>query len=360
MININKHIIILFILSLFFTFSSCEDNFYDLMETENRTTSQSPDADKWTQAVISITGREGMITINDTSTNKTYLFGGRDYGIIRSDLWVVDNTTNSSQYLGNGMARAFASGAIINNKLYIFGGIDSSNSLNNDFLVYDIASNTWGEILSSSTTGASPNSRYRHAGFGYNNLVFIHGGATSYGEGYNSSSITDKYIYSFDPDTLTWDKLSKGPLLMDHSAVVSGSSLYFFGGFGKNPQLSLIDFSNILWKYTYDALDDDDSTEYDTDTWSIVTAITNDQKRCSTAMVSLNDTLYMISGYNGATINNILSYNTSNDTWTVIDLLTTPRFNHSAWVFDDAVKIFGGLSEDSGNLYPEDIWTYTP
>lgn len=351
--SIHKYILILFTLSIFITIS-CDDNFYDIMTTENNL-SKGID-DKWKEISVDIPGREGMITIVDNLHNRTYIYGGREYGTARNDLWVIDNTNNSAQYLNNGYdsdgndyTRAFGAGTIINNILYIFGGIDSSNATTNITLKYDITNDTWTYMGTSAFNGGLPDARYRHCGFTYNNIFYIQGGKTAFEEGFTTNNITDT-LWSVDFDVSgkpQWIQLSNGPAFIDASAVVINSDIYFYGGYLYLSTSPSGVFSNILWKYDPVA-----------DTYTQISFAPSIEGRAASAMTIYGNTLYIISGYNGSVISNILTYDTSNSTWDTIDQDTAVRYNHSTWIDNSTIFIFGGKS-DSSDLYPEKIWTYS-
>ncbi|XP_024027283.1 uncharacterized protein LOC21402019 isoform X2 [Morus notabilis] len=117
----------------------------------------------------------------------------------------------------------------VGDNLYVFGGTDGMNPLN-DLHILDTSSHTW---ISPSLRGEGPEAREGHSAALVGKRLFIFGGC-----GKSSSSNEEVYyndLYILNTDTLVWRELNTlGHLLTPragHSTVAFGKKLFVFGGF---------------------------------------------------------------------------------------------------------------------------------
>ncbi|ODM98691.1 Multiple epidermal growth factor-like domains protein 8 [Orchesella cincta] len=125
----------------------------------------------------------------------------------------------------NPLARVGHSAVQIENLLYIFGGYDLNDVLD-DVWTYDLDNNTALQVLKKSDESIWPSARYGHSGVSYNNGFLVYGGHLQ------SAGITDDLIY-FDVKTKEWTTMSTSnrlPALAYHTMTKAGSYMYIYGG----------------------------------------------------------------------------------------------------------------------------------
>ncbi len=92
-----------------------------------------------------------------------------------------------------------------NRSIYIFGGYDGFNRVN-DFYEYNLDCHTWTEVLSSGLssigTGAAPTPRHSHSAVIYEDSMYVFGG-------YDGHYRNDFYRFNFV--TSTWSQINLKP-----------------------------------------------------------------------------------------------------------------------------------------------------
>lgn len=131
-----------------------------------------------------------------------YLFGGTGSGGYLGDLWQFNPATSAWLQLASApVTLAYHSMAVLNGKLYVFGGgmggSGSTSTYTNGLYVYDFATNKWSALA---VTGTLPAARYS-AG-----LVAIGGKLYMYGGQVNGGVTADLWV--FDPATAKWATLA--------------------------------------------------------------------------------------------------------------------------------------------------------
>ncbi|XP_018336196.1 kelch domain-containing protein 3 [Agrilus planipennis] len=131
--------------------------------------------------------------------------------------------------------RDFHTAAVINDKMYIFGGRGTESPFNlyvpgkeiycNNLWFLDLQTNEWHRPH---TIGTPPTGRRSHSAFVHNNKMYIFGGYNAlFVEHYND-------MFEFNPVTLEWkmmNPLGKAPCNRRRQAcIVSGDRLFLFGG----------------------------------------------------------------------------------------------------------------------------------
>jgi N-acetylneuraminic acid mutarotase len=97
---------------------------------------------------------------------KMWVFGGRGQNMVQSDLWAYDFVTKSweRKAMTSHVAARHRFGrkiVVIDNKFYVWGGLDSNDSAMSTMCIYDVATDTWADNVSQGTN--PPSSRYDQA-----------------------------------------------------------------------------------------------------------------------------------------------------------------------------------------------------
>ena len=203
----------------------------------------------------------------DEANGRLVLHGGRfrqgdsgDY-TLRKDTWAFDFATDSWSKLDGGnkgpTPRFDHGGAVIDGKLWLFGGNDSPNGAvftpTNDTWSFDLATQTWTE---ESTTGSPPRRLYHVAATDGKRLFFYGGGDENalFGGGFYGD------LWALDTTTLEWTELHSGsgdaPLERIWSSLAydgANDRLILFGGhdggeLGNNNELWQFNLKNKNWR----------------------------------------------------------------------------------------------------------------
>ncbi|CAN0181919.1 unnamed protein product, partial [Phaeothamnion confervicola] len=121
------------------------------------------------------------------------------------------------------------------NSVYVFGGYDGVQRMN-DFFACDLDTYTWRRIPETGEAPGTPSTRYFHSCAVHNGSMFVFGG-------YNGSErLNDMYEHNFASGE--WTRVeSVGEVPTGRSSLVAqvhGNSLYIFGGY--NGTVVLNDF----------------------------------------------------------------------------------------------------------------------
>ena len=219
---------------------------------QNSLYSYDPSAKKWTDLSVPTSGtapskRESHSAV--AIEGKMYVFGGISNGNILNDLYSYDPSnkkwTNLSVPASGSapQARYGHTAVMIDDKMYVFGGFDTSYNYLGDLFVYDPQAGGRWTNLSTPATAVKPDPRVYHASEVIDKKLYIFGGMTD-----ASNAAND--LFSYDPSTQTWKNLST-PLvgtatgLASSYAAVVNRHMYIFGGSDEN--LGLL---NKLMDYT--------------------------------------------------------------------------------------------------------------
>ncbi|MHB1126948.1 MAG: RCC1 domain-containing protein [Bacillota bacterium] len=174
------------------------------------------------------------------STGKIYVLGGYapELGSYYRDLWEYDPVSNTwtqkatPPLPGTGGIYNHTMTGGDNGKIYLWGGYISDYGYNDSSKVYeyDIASNQWTTI----TTSSGPGSRYSHI------MEFVGGRLLVFG-GYNGSYLNE--LWEFNLSTQSWTSRATGPGgRINHASAVLNGKMYVLGGYNGS---TLNDF----WEY---------------------------------------------------------------------------------------------------------------
>ena len=124
----------------------------------------------------------------------------------------------------NGKRRILPTAVLIDNHIYIWGGIVNGEVKPSPLLEFDVKTHRWAEPK----TGGDPPPPYtRHAACALEKLMYI------YTSGHNPDWTCHSGIYKLDTSRIPmeWTKSElKTDFIKDHSATAIGSKIYFFGG----------------------------------------------------------------------------------------------------------------------------------
>ena len=176
------------------------------------------------------------------ASRRMLVFGGAFFGPFFSDfsaygdLWAYDVDHNRWTELQASNAgpspRSRPSAWVVDDKLYVFGGITSFFQVLNDLWVYDRAANTWTELIPLGAAGSPPPRPEAMIGARGERLV-IYGGE-SIDEQFHFSVLADTWELALS--SLRWTNVTPAPEdnvappRNDGTAVAIGGSLYLQGG----------------------------------------------------------------------------------------------------------------------------------
>ena len=255
--------------------------------------------------------RHGAVAYN----NKIYVFGGKDSsGAVNKVVYEYDINTNTwSTKSSSTYEHEWAGYALLNGKIYVVNG--GTNDYKHE--VYDIASDSW------TTVADYPISVSYFYGYGaaYDNKIYMYGGF----DGTNYRNET----YEYDPDTNSWTAKSNMPNTNGYgSSAIIGSCIYVLGG-------RTTSSTDNLDVYRYNVI---------TDKWETLTTIPSAKMGCSTAICNFNKIL-MLGGNEGSSyVNTVFVYDVITNTVSQDSInLDTARYASAAIYVYDYIYTFGGF-----------------
>lgn len=144
--------------------------------------------------------------------NYIYLFGGLDglppNDTVYNEFWRLDivNSEWTQNLSATNKNRSHASSVIIDDKIYIFGGLDEDSNALNDIITYDVNNNTWDlSFYSGGTPGTTIPPKLSNSSMDLltSTCFFIYGG-----EDGNDNIVED--IWEFHVENKTWKKVFGG------------------------------------------------------------------------------------------------------------------------------------------------------
>ena len=277
----------------------------------------------------------------------------------------------------------------IGNNMYIFGGSNGENPLN-DMFAFNLVSKTWNKI---DTIGEIPSPREGHSGVALlDRYFFIFGG-------WDGKNIFQN-CYLFDYITKRWKLVEyvpgSEPLPREsHSCALLHDSIYIFGGQGTSVKKKDT-YYNDLFRFKINI---DKSLEKVSGAWEKLSSKngTYPSPRTSHSIISYKDRFLIVIGGEGYSSNNefveveenkfvkengkherivqnreesdedddddhppcfpksdIWIYDIEDYTWNLLDVknseLFMPRFTHSCSVYKDCLIIFGGLKDFKNSI----------
>jgi len=174
--------------------------------------------------------------------DRAFLFGGVDSnGVVTSSLSIynISSGTWSAGTQTNATGKAFHEAVVYQERIYQLAGIDSSSNLTNTVQYYDTRDGSWNEFIPGGTAKRD---------FNLHLLEEETGKALSWG-GMNSSSqaLNKLEILNLNP----WQRsISGGEARAEHLAVLDGNRMFVWGGIaaGANKnRVDVYDFSEERW-----------------------------------------------------------------------------------------------------------------
>lgn len=175
-------------------------------------------------------------------SRRMLVFGGAFFGPFFSDfsaygdLWAYDidaNTWTELHPSNTGPApRSRPSAWIVDDRLYIFGGVTSAFQVRNDVWAYDLRSNAWTELIPQGATGSPPPRHEAATGIKAGRLIIYGGEAID--ENFQFTVLADTWEYRIASGT--WRDITPPPSdniapPRDYgTAVTIGDAMYLQGG----------------------------------------------------------------------------------------------------------------------------------
>jgi N-acetylneuraminic acid mutarotase len=234
--------------------------------------------------------------------NNIYVGGGFDGTNRLNDFWMFDQTTQSWVRKADfpGVARNSAVGFSVKGKGYVGTGYDANNNKLSDFWEYDPATNIW---TRKADFAGSP--RYNAVGF----AILDKGYITT---GYDGSFLKD--LWEYDPSGDQWTQKASltGSKRSEAVAFVYNNKAYVVTGINNGSYL------NDFWSY--------DPTS---NSWTELRKITNvstesyddlygtnNITRSNASIFVMNDKAYLTCGNRSGVFGTTWEYNIANDVWT--------------------------------------------
>mmetsp|Transcript_29585 Transcript_29585/g.62882 ORF Transcript_29585/g.62882 Transcript_29585/m.62882 type:complete len:512 (+) Transcript_29585:125-1660(+) len=227
--------------------------------------------------------------------------------------------------------RSLHAGIAVGDCLYIFGGYDGSNRVN-DFYKYSFKTTKWSQI---SVSGATPSARDRHVVVSYTDRIYIFAG-------YDGNNRVNDF-WQYDTEHEVWSvvdaALGTPPTPRhSHSGVEYDGSMYVFAGYDGN-------YRSDFHRYNFQARK-----------WSIVPVKGSVPKaRYRTSAVVYKNRMLVVGGHDGAKhLNDFYQFNFESLEWSLVDTNgqvppPSPRDSHSAVICGESMYLFGGSTGSARN-----------
>jgi len=263
-------------------------------------------------------------------------------------------------------ARGYFSTAVVNGKIYAFGGALGPNSGTSVVEEYDPATDTWSRVSN------MPEIRYTPSTIAVDGIIYLIGGSASLrGAGLRT-------VYSYDPSTDTWTRKANTltPRQAFSASVVDGK-IYTIGGWDGSRWVSTVemydpatdtwtrkaDMPTARFVLSSEAVNGkiyaiggvatlnpagpvlDTVEEYDpvTNTWSPKADMPTASHALATGVV--NGKIYAIGGGlpSGTPYTNVEQYDPMTDSWIIKSPMPTPRRAFAASVVNGKIYAIGGV-----------------
>eukprot|EP00611_Tribonema_gayanum_P011636 TRINITY_DN2194_c0_g1_i1.p1 TRINITY_DN2194_c0_g1~~TRINITY_DN2194_c0_g1_i1.p1 ORF type:complete len:519 (-),score=118.16 TRINITY_DN2194_c0_g1_i1:962-2518(-) len=222
---------------------------------------------------------------------------------------------------------------VLEDKMYIFGGYDGSNRVN-DFYEFDIPTRRWSIV---SASGTPPSPRDRHTGV-------IHGSSFYVFAGFDGAQrVNDFFAFNFGESKWSPVQVLSGVAPSprhSHAAVVYGSSMFVFGG--------------------YDGSYRSDFHEYNFATcgWSLVSAAGRvPRARYRATCVVQGGCMYLFGGHDGTRhLNDVHVFEFEPRVWMTLNTenpAPIPRDSHVSVIHGRSMYVFGGSTGSAMNDFYE-------
>lgn len=269
--------------------------------------------------------------------NKIYLFGGKNQtpGETGTNSVLSVNTTLSWHVALDSARNIYNSSAgVIGDNVYFFGGRDANGKASDETQIFNITDNAW--VTASRGPDKLKVPRVNSASVSTNNLIYTMGGLDT-----DNKYLASLEIYSrLDPPNIWEQQPATANMITPREnacAAVHGDYIYVFGG-----QSSSSEFAQTIERYntkkTYKA---SETRWKNVSTWS--------KPRAGMSCVTVQDTIYLIGGYDDSKTQLALSKvevflpNSPTSTPKVAYMLNE-RIKPATSAFNGRIYLFGGIS----------------
>ena len=237
--------------------------------------------------------------VSFTIGDKVYIGGGYDGSNRLNDFWEFTQSTGTWIRKADfpGTARNSAVAFVVNGKGYVGTGYDGINKLT-DFWQYDPATNTWTQVASFGGTA-----RYGAVAFSIGDKGYVT-------TGYDGNYLKD--LWEYDAVTNAWTQKASltGSKRTDAVAFVYNSKAYVVSGINNGSYLYdfwVYNAATNEWteKRKINSVSDE---EYDDDYGDNIA-------RSNGVIIVMNGKAYLSSGYHSGVIGTTYEYDISNDVW---------------------------------------------
>lgn len=259
--------------------------------------------------------------------DKLYVFGGlaNGAGDVRQNTYVYDPASNSWTEKASipGNHTYVATSCACGTKVYVFGGLDGKGNRFKTLYIYDTVSDSW----SNGTDFPVKRGIDSAAAIEYNGKIYVIGG---WRDGSSSGNVT-----VYNPLTDTYDT-SKTPMPTPRrffSLSKVNGILYAIGGGGLEDHY----------------LNTNEAYDIENDSWTTKTSMPFGRWGLARENAAINDKIYISHGRpNGRSFSDYAcEYDTTNDTWQIITPANHPRDGHVCGVIDGKLYAVGGRDKDT-------------
>ena len=281
--------------------------------------------------------------VSFTIGNKVYVGGGYDGTDRLNDFWVFNQLTGTWVRIADfpGTPRNSAVAFSINNKGYVGTGYDDNDAKLKDFWEYDPATNNWTRKADFGGTG-----RYNAVGFAIDNKGYI-------GTGYDGNYLKDMWQYNPAADTWTQVASLTGSKRSEAVVFVHNNLAYIVTGSNNGSYL------NDFWVFNPTTNDwsekrkisDVSDNEYDDD-------YDENIKRTNAAIFIMNNKAYLTAGSKGSSIGTTWEYDINSDLWQQkTGLEASAREGLLGFTVDNRGYIVTG---NNSSFRFDDLWEFFP
>mmetsp|Transcript_88030 Transcript_88030/g.247419 ORF Transcript_88030/g.247419 Transcript_88030/m.247419 type:complete len:510 (+) Transcript_88030:40-1569(+) len=227
--------------------------------------------------------------------------------------------------------RSLHAGIVVGDWLYVFGGYDGSNRVN-DFYKFNFKTSKWSQIT---LTGLTPSARDRHVVVRYSDRIYIFAGYDG------NNRVNDFWQYDTEHEVWTAVDAALGTPPTprhSHSGVEFDGSMYIFAGYDGNYRSDFHRYNFVQRK------------------WSTVPVKGSVPKaRYRTSAVAYKNRMLVVGGHDGAKhLNDFYQFNFDTLEWNLVDTSgqvppPSPRDSHSAVICGDSMYLFGGSTGSARN-----------
>ena len=268
-------------------------------------------------------GGTSGVAMSATKTNKTYMYDPSN------DTW--------SEKKSMPTARAAATAAVYEGKIYVIGGYYDKNKIltrTNVTEVYDPQTDTWETKQPLQTARSWAGSTV------VNGKIYVFGG------GYDNSKPSMNSVESYDPLNNQWTYKNNMPIGTNGPSVAQVNGKVYITGGTTTPYNTTIYHTAL---YEYDTL---------TDTY-LEKASSSIQRAASSTVVVNGEIYYLGSGLPVGGTSTVEKYNPLTDSWISVTNLTFWRYQSAAALVGNNIFIIGGVTNDStkGSLKTVEMYT---